>query len=102
MTESKLSALTAAFFAATLLLVGCGDDGCPNGNYLCSSAATCAAAIYSSPSSAEACVAEVCAAIGTNDCVAQLMAENACAAGAGCSLANCQAESDAADACTGN
>jgi hypothetical protein len=103
MTKSKLSALTVAFFAATLLLVACGDDdACPNGAYLCSSAATCAGTIYSGDPSSETCVDEVCAAFGTADCTAELMAEQNCAAPNSCSLQNCQTESAAADACTGN
>lgn len=101
MTKSKLSALTVAFFAAALLLVACGDDACPNGAYLCSGAATCAGAIYGGDPSSEACVDQVCAAFGTADCTAELMAEQNCAVQNSCSVANCQAESAAADACTG-
>ena len=98
MTKSKLSALTAAFFSVTFLLVGCGDDsGNAAATFVCTQAVCDTYAVQSEPS----CVAAVSAAFPAA-CLPQLQAEDACAAQNGCDLTNCQTESDAADACTGN
>ena len=92
----------AAFNACDSGSGGTAGD-CPNGTYLCSAAATCFETIYGAPGTqaSPTCVADVCSFFGTNDCVSQLAAEQACAAQDSCSIASCQAESDAADACTG-